>query len=624
MRNKLLSIVLLAALLLSAACTAQATPTAAPAATEAATVVATEATAAATATIEPVTLTVLAAASLTEPFDEIGKAFEAANPGVTVEFSYAGPQALAEQLGQGAAADVFASASKSYMDAAVTAKRVAEDAPKTFSKNRLVVIYPKDNPAKITALTDLAKSGIKIDLASKDVPVGKYALTFLDNASKDPNFGTSYQTNVIANVVSYEDNVKAVLTKVSMGEADAGIVYVSDVSGDYADKVGQLAIPDELNAIASYPIAPISDSAHPELAQAFVDYVLSDAGQATLAKYNFIPVSGGFTVTDALGRQVSFTQAPRRVVIVGKALFMIADAIYTFPEASDRVVAMGSTAQGSGDFVSMVDPKASEKQTLTGDSVSAEQIAAVNPDLVIMKSSNKATYGDPLAALNIPVVYVDFETPEQYATDLVTLGQIFQNEARAKEIAAFYTDKTTQITDVTSKLTDDKKPTVLVVYYKTKDNAVSFNVPPLSWIQTTQVTDAGGTPVWKDAELGKSWSTVTIEQIAAWNPDYIFVVSYFSPVDDVVASLTKDPQWSELNAVKNNKLFGFATDVYSWDQSDTRWILGLEWMATKLHPDLFPSLDIKAEAQNFYQALYSLDETTFQSKIEPLFSADVK
>ena len=617
MRNKILSIVLLAALLLSAACTAQATPTAAPVATEAATVVATEA---ATATTAPVTLTVLAAASLTEPFNEIGKAFEAANPGVTVEFSYAGSQALAEQLSQGAAADVFASASKSYMDAAVTAKRVTEDAPKTFSKNKLVVIYPKDNPAKIASLSDLAKAGIKIDLASKDVPVGKYALTFLDNASKDPTYGAAYQTAVLANVVSYEDNVKAVLTKVSMDEADAGIVYVSDVSGDYADKVGQLAIPDELNAIASYPIAPISDSAHPELAQAFVDMVLSDAGQAVLAKYNFLPVSGGFTVTDALGRQVAFTQAPKRVVIVGKALFMIADAIYTFPEAADRVVAMGSTKQGSGDFVSLVDPNASAKQTLSGDNVGPEQIAAVTPDLVIMKSSNKDTYGDPLEALNIPVVYVDFETPEQYATDLVTLGQIFQNEARAKEVAAFYTDKTASITDVTSKLTDDQKPTVLVLYYNNKNNTVSFNVPPLSWIQTTQVKDAGGTPVWKDAELGKSWTTVTVEQIAAWNPQYIFVVSYFSPASDVVASLKADPQWSELDAVKNGKLYSYASDVYSWDEADTRWVLGLEWMAKTIHPDLFPSLDITAEAQSFYQTLYNFDESTFESKIKPLLS----
>ena len=617
MRNKFLSIVLLATMLLSAACSAQATPTAAPATAAPTTVIS------ATATPVPTTLTVMAATSLTEPFKEIGKAFESAHPGVTVEFSFAGSQALAEQLGQGAAADVFASASKSYMDAAVKASRVSQDAVKNFAMNKLVVIFPKDNPAKIAALTDLANKGIKIDLADETVPVGKYALTFLENASKDKTYGSDFKTNVLKNVVSKEDNVKAVLTKVSMGEADAGIVYVSDISGDYADKVGKLIIPDSLNSIASYPIAAISDSKNAELVQAFVDYVLSSDGQAALAKYNFIPAANAFTVTDALNRKVLFANAPQRVVLVGKALFMIADAIYTFPEASSKVVAMGSTAQGSGDFVSMVDPNAKTKMTLAGDTVGPEQIAATTPDLVIMKSSNQKTLGGPLEALGITVVYVDFETPEQYARDLITLGQIFKNESRATEVAKYYTDKVAAITSVTSTLTDDKKPSVLVVYYNSKNNTVSVNVPPLSWIQTTQVIDAGGTPVWKDSKLGNSWTTVTVEQIAAWNPDDIFVVSYFSPVNDVVATLKKDPQWAELKAVKDGKIYGFASDVYSWDESDTRWILGLTWMAGKLHPDLFPKLDIKAEAQNFYQTLYNIDNATFESKIVPLFTGDL-
>lgn len=336
-----------------------------------------------------------------------------------------------------------------------------------------------------------------------------------------------------------------------------------------------------------------------------------------------VPTVSSFTVTDALGRTVTFANPPERIVLVGKALFMIADAIYTFPDAMNKVVALGSTAQGSGDFVSMIDPNAKTKETLSASSVGPEQIAATNPDLVIMKSSNQQTLGDPLDALGVKVVYVDFETPEQYARDLVTLGQIFQNEARAQEVAKYYTDKVTAITNVTSSLTDAQKPSVLVLYYNSKNNTVSFNVPPLSWIQTTQVVDAGGNPAWKDSQLGNSWTTVTIEQIATWDPDDIFIVSYFSPVNDVVTSLKADPQWSELKAVKDGKIFGFATDVYSWDESDTRWILGLTWMASKLHPDLFPTLDIKSEAQNFYQTLYSMDSATFESKIVPLFTGDL-
>ena len=238
-------------------------------------------------TAEPKTLTILAAASLTESFTEMGKLFETQNPGVKVVFSFAGSQQLAQQLDQGADADVFASASKKYMDAAITSKRVNQDHPKTFAKNRLVVIFPKNNPGGIIELKDLAKSGLKLDFGDKAVPCGQYSLDFLDKAVKDPGFDPKFKDTVLVNVVSYEDNVKAIITKVSLGEADGGIVYVTDVTKTVADKLGTLAIPDSLNTIASYPMAPISNSKNPELARAFVALVLSSDGQAVMAKYGF-------------------------------------------------------------------------------------------------------------------------------------------------------------------------------------------------------------------------------------------------------------------------------------------------------------------------------------------------
>ncbi len=241
--------------------------------------------------VEAKTLTVLAAASLTESFTEIGKLFESMNQGVTVTFSFAGSQQLAQQLAEGADADVFASASKKYMDAAVTAKQVNADDAKTFVKNRLVVIFPVDNPAGLKELKDLARPGIKLDLADKAVPVGQYSLDFLDKAVKDPGFDPQFKDNVIKNIVSYEENVKAVLNKVILGEADAGIVYVTDITVDAASKVGTIEIPDALNTIATYPISPISDSKNAELAKAFVDLVLSPDGQAIMAKYGFIPAA---------------------------------------------------------------------------------------------------------------------------------------------------------------------------------------------------------------------------------------------------------------------------------------------------------------------------------------------
>lgn len=623
MRSKLLSVMLLFTLLV-AACTPQATaaPTAAPIAPEAATQepAATE--------ISPRTLTVLAAASLTESFTELGKMFEAQNPGVTVAYSFAGSQQLAQQLGQGAEADVFASANNKQMRAVVDAGRVDKDAPQVFVKNRLVVIYPKDNPAGLTELKDLAKPGIKLDLGDQSVPVGQYSIDFLDKAAQNPDYGVRFKDDVLKNVVSYEDNVKAVVTKVSLGEADAGIVYLTDITADAADRVGTLDIPDDLNTIATYPIAPISDCKNADLANAFIAFVLSADGQQVMANYGFVPAAlststdSKITVNDALGREITFEQPPQRIVLAGKALFMVADAIYLFPEAGKNIVALGSTGQGSGNFIPMIDPTFADKISLASDA-GAEQIAAAQPDCVIMKSSNAEKLGKPLEELNIPVVYLDFETPDQYKRDLATLGQLFQNPARAAEVAAFYQGKVDSISQTVSSLTDDQKPRTLILYYNEKDGAVAFNVPPLSWMQTLIVQMAGGRPVWADANPVDSWTKVSLEQVAAWNPDIIFIVAYFNPVDDVVASLKADPQWQALDAVKNDKIFGFATDVYSWDQPDTRWILGLTWAAGKLHPDLFANLDIVKEAQTFYQKLYGIDEATFQKDLQPLMSGDI-
>ncbi|NNJ10194.1 molybdate ABC transporter substrate-binding protein [Chloroflexales bacterium ZM16-3] len=246
-----------------------------------------------TATPAPVvemTLNVFAAASLTDAFKALAPGFEAAHPGVTVVYNFAGSQQLATQLGEGAPADVFASANRKQMDAAIASARVTGGSEQTFVRNQLVVITPGNNPADITTLQDLTKPGLKLILADKAVPVGQYALDFLAKASALPEYTETYSSTVLSNVVSYENNVRVVLTKVSLGEGDAGIVYTTDAALE-SDKLKLIAIPEEINTIATYPIAPVADSAAPELAQAFVDYVLSPEGQQMLAQYGFIPVT---------------------------------------------------------------------------------------------------------------------------------------------------------------------------------------------------------------------------------------------------------------------------------------------------------------------------------------------
>ncbi len=233
------------------------------------------------------TLTVYAAASLTAAFGEIGKAFEAANPGTKVAFSFAGSQTLRTQIEQGAKADVFASANNNNMNPLKTEGLVAGDS-QVFARNRLVVIAPKNNPAGIKELKDLAKAGLKLDIADASVPVGSYTLQALDKLSADPTYGSDFKNQVLARVVSKENDVKQVVSKVSLGEADAGIVYTTDAQVAM-DKLTAITIPDQFNVIAVYPIAVIKGGPNPTLAQRFVDYVISADGQAVLKKYGFAP-----------------------------------------------------------------------------------------------------------------------------------------------------------------------------------------------------------------------------------------------------------------------------------------------------------------------------------------------
>jgi molybdate transport system substrate-binding protein len=236
----------------------------------------------------PHTLTVFAAASLTESFTEIGAAFEGQNPGVKVLFNFAGSQQLAQQLVQGAPADAFASASQKPLDDVANAGWVKAGSAQDFARNRLVVIYPVDNPAGLKTLSDLARPGLRLVLAAREVPVGQYALDFLEKASQQPEFGANFKDEVLTNAMSYEENVKFVFSKVALGEADAGIVYSTDITPVSAPLVGRIDIPDALNVIATYPLAAMSDSPQPELAAAFVEYVLSAEGQSILGKYGFL------------------------------------------------------------------------------------------------------------------------------------------------------------------------------------------------------------------------------------------------------------------------------------------------------------------------------------------------
>ena len=226
-------------------------------------------------------ITVFAAASLTEAFMELTATYEAQNPDVTVRLNFGGSSQLAAQLREGVSADVFASANQAQMAAVVAAGRVDRGNTAVFATNRLVVIVPADNPANITRLEDLAQPRVSLILAVPGVPIRDYT----DDIVAD--LPVAFQTNFYANLVSEEENVRQVAAKIALGEADAGVVYTSDVTPDLASRVQQIAIPDEQNIIATYPLAPLNDASQPATAQAFITFVLSEQGQAILERWGF-------------------------------------------------------------------------------------------------------------------------------------------------------------------------------------------------------------------------------------------------------------------------------------------------------------------------------------------------
>jgi molybdate transport system substrate-binding protein len=234
-------------------------------------------------------LTVFAAASLTDAFEAIEQELEAGIPNLSITYNFGGSQALVTQLEEGAQADVFASANGAQMDAAITAELVS-GTPAPFVHNRLAIVTPAGNPAAIESAADLGREGILLVLAQPEVPAGRYARESVClMATNTATYGPDFVERVAANVVSEEEDVRDALAKVALGEADAGIVYVSDATAA-GDQVQVVDIPDEVNVIATYPVAVLAGGDE-VLGSAFVAYLLSAEGQAVLEHYGFQPAT---------------------------------------------------------------------------------------------------------------------------------------------------------------------------------------------------------------------------------------------------------------------------------------------------------------------------------------------
>jgi len=331
---------------------------------------------------------------------------------------------------------------------------------------------------------------------------------------------------------------------------------------------------------------------------------------------------GGVQVTDALGRAVDFASLPGRIVVPGKGSWMVGHPLYLFPEAAERVLAMESRRGTVSEFIASIEPGFNDKPHLDQDA-GPEQIAPLKPDAVVLKSYMQEKLGNPLEQLGFPVVYVELETPEQFFNDVSTIGQLFGDEARAQEVINFYQAGLDRVQEGLEGLDEADKPGVLVIQYNDKGEESAFQVPPAAWMQTVEAELAGGRPVWTEAS-GGGWEMVNFEQIAAWDPDRIFVIVFRADPDPVMEGLKTDPKWQALRAVQEGELYAFPADFYGWDVPDPRWILGVTWMATKIHPDRFADVDILHEVYEFYGQMYGMDQAAVKEHVVPRLTGDIQ
>ena len=330
-------------------------------------------------------------------------------------------------------------------------------------------------------------------------------------------------------------------------------------------------------------------------------------------------------ITDAAGKPIALDKIPQRLAVVGRGPQYLLHLLYMFPEGPRRLVGMEQRGRTASDFLSAVAPGIDSKLTLLPNP-GPESIAGLHPDLVLMKGSQSDPLAEALFKVGIQTASLSLETPDEYYRDIANLGAILGNPKRADEIIAFYKKGVARVEKAVSGLRDDEKPSVLVVMGNIRSGKYAVRVPALVWMQTYQVKAAGGRPVWLSAaEQAGGWAVVNLEQIAVWNPDRLIIIVWYSTnASAFMGWLGADPQWKRIGAVAAGKVSCFPSDFYGWDAPDVRWILGLTWMASLLHPDRLKDYNIEDEVYRFYEELYGLSRDTIKIKILPTVKTDFR
>ena len=324
-----------------------------------------------------------------------------------------------------------------------------------------------------------------------------------------------------------------------------------------------------------------------------------------------------FTVQDALERTLEFSGYPERIVIAGKQTPMLANFFYLFPLKVERLVAVENRSQSPDKFLELIDDDYQSKLILE-KGAGVEQIAPLNPDLVILKTSMKDEIGTGLEKVGIPVIYVSFEDIENIFNDIRVIGKVLDEEERAEEIVHVYQKTYSEINDQIESVSSVKK--VLLLQATNINQKYSFQVPSSNWLQTQMVEDLKSNPIWTPAYLSGGWTDVNFEQILNWNPDDIFVINYRGQSNEITLGLKKNELWKSFLTDNKANLAPFPYDFISWDQPDPRWILGYTWMASELYPEQIAPDYVLETVNNFYTFFYGMKEDYLESEIFPLIS----
>jgi iron complex transport system substrate-binding protein len=335
--------------------------------------------------------------------------------------------------------------------------------------------------------------------------------------------------------------------------------------------------------------------------------------------------AASFRLVDGAGRTVEFSRPPQRLVVIGQAPYMALHLLYAFDEGRKRLAGVERKWTSASDFLPLV-AASFKKVTELNTNPNVEQVASLNPDLVILKGTTPTKMSETLEKVGIPTFHLAFETPELFLKDIENVGAILGNPKRAQEIISFYRIRLDRIRKNLSGIKESEKPRVLLVEYNKRSGSAAVQVPSKSWMQTIEVLTAGGNPVWFDAvRESNGWTVVNFEQIARWNPDKIFVVvAYDLDPAQVIREIRTDAHWAALKAAEKNEIYIFPRDIFEWDQAEMRWILGMSWLAARIYPDRFKETDMKSEAMAFFIQLYSMKKPDIESEILSKVKLDVR